>query len=74
MHVTPLVYTIIIKIILIFIFNIHIYKYILYQVYMVRSPHIERDGCSLALDQAAATTSVLELSQGALAAAYKSDS
>ena len=33
-----------------------------------RSPHIERDGCSLPVDQAAATTSLLGLSQGALAA------
>ena len=35
---------------------------------MVRSLGIELDGCSLAVDQAAATTSVLGLSQGALAA------
>ena len=45
-----------------------------YQAYMVRSPHIERDGCSLPVVCTAATTSVLVLSQGALAAAYKSDS
>ena len=35
---------------------------------MVRSPHIERDGCSLPVDQAAATTSLVGLSQGTLAA------
>ena len=35
---------------------------------MVRSPHIDRDGCSLPVDQAAATLSLVGLSQGTLAA------